>query len=66
MAVCLIRLMYLVKRDYVQCIGYTVADKEQVTYYKMPEKHGHVYLVGLYISFLLVLFIFQLWYQTLL
>ena len=26
----------------------TVAYTGQVTFYKVPEKHGHVYLVGLY------------------
>ena len=42
----------------VECIWYlvtglvhtcTVVYTGQVTYYKVPKKHGHVYLVGLYL-----------------
>ena len=39
---------YLVKKK--TCLGFTctVAYTEKVTFYKVPEKYGHVYLVGLY------------------
>ena len=38
---------------YLPCDMYkgTVAYTGQVTFYKVPEKHGHVYLVGLYLNF---------------
>ena len=38
---------YLVKRDFSSLRVFMVAYNEKVTFYKVPEKHGHVYLVGL-------------------
>ena len=38
---------YLVKRDLSSVRYYTVA-YTSVTFYKVPEQHGYVYLVGLY------------------
>ena len=42
MAVC---FLYLVKSD-LSSLACTVAFTGQVTFNKVPDKHGHVYLVG--------------------
>ena len=38
---------YLVKND-LSIVGYTVDLTGQVTFYKVPAKHGQVYMVILY------------------
>ena len=42
---------YLVKRG-LSSVRYCTVAYTIVTFYKVPEQHGHVYLVGLYISIL--------------
>ena len=50
-------IWFVVKSD---CPVYacTVAYTEQVSFYKVPDKHGHVYLAGLYVCMLEQLIIF--------
>ena len=47
MAVC---FWFLVKRD-LSSVRYCTVAYTSLTFYKVPEQHGHVYLVGLYKSF---------------
>ena len=47
MAVC---FWYLVKRYLSPCVHYCTVACTGVTFYKVPEQHGHVYLV--YLSYL--------------
>ena len=60
MSVC---IWYLVKRDLSSVrIVYTVRSKHySVTFYKVPEQHSHVYLVGLYLLFRMDFFL--LWFS---
>ena len=45
MALC---FWYLVKRD-LPSVRYCTVEYTSVTVYKVPEQHGHVYLVVLYL-----------------
>jgi len=45
--------LYLVKSD-LTSVPCTVAYTGQVTFYKVPEIHGHVYLVRLYVKHQLI------------
>ena len=48
---------HFLKRDFCPVIYATVQYrilKTNVTFYKVPEKHGHFYLVGLYVGTLVV------------
>ena len=46
MAVC---FWYLAKSD-LSSVNVHIAYTGQVTFCKVPEKHGHVYLIGLYVG----------------